>query len=309
MPPLLDPLDVGYELDDFDPERDSAPAGAGHDCSGDQEVEGHLKLAKGKATSQAERLGWGRGWPNCSTADIVTVVCGAQGVRLPMRRLMAPLVAGMVVELEASRAQAFNPAWCWGMACRPIAGTRRASNHSQGTSPDLDAPENPHLSAAAHAAPHPLRKRVAGRLLRTTMPPNVVDVAARWGFAWGGLYGSKPDPMHFDPAVTPAQAERLAADLRALAGRPGPTPPAPPQEDHDVKFWLMADNDEPVDKRTVFIVRADLTGRVGVPNGDLLRNVGTLVGQTGGDVEVLNAGNIRYVSGPFLRMIPDLTPR
>ena len=36
------------------------------------------------------------------------------------------------------------------------------------------------------------------------MDPRVVDVMARWGFAWGGTW-SDPDPMHFELAalVTP----------------------------------------------------------------------------------------------------------
>lgn len=194
--------------------------------------------------AQAERLGWGAGWPNCPTDRIVVVRCGANGVRLPMRQELAPLVAGLVADLEAARAREgrgpFNPAWCWGFACRSIAGTNIPSNHSQGTSPDLDAPENPHASAEVHAAPHSLRRWFPsqGRYLRTTMPLNTADIARRWGFAWGGLYPTKPDPMHFDPAVTPAQAARLIAELRAFDGRPVP-PEQIPQEDDDMQQSIV----------------------------------------------------------------------
>src|SRR5688572_22493259 len=175
--------------------------------------------------------GWGPGWPTGATGRVVTVVCGASGLRLPNRVEIAPLVAGLVTDLEASRGRPFRRDWSWGYANRSIAGTLIASNHSRATADDLDAPENPMLSAAEHARPHPLRKRIAGRLLRTTMPDDVAEIARRWGFAWGGLYVTRPDPMHFEFDRTPLGAAALIADIRNLAGRPVPVHPWPFQED------------------------------------------------------------------------------
>lgn len=173
----------------------------------------------------ATTLGWGVGWPNCVTDEIVTAIVGTnKQLRIPVRKQLVPLLAGLVLDLETSRNRLFRQDWCWGFACRPISGTRRASNHSQGCAPDLDAPENPYMSEAMHASPHPLRKRIAGRYLRTTMPDDVVEISRRWGWYWGGLYASKPDPMHFDVDVSPEQAARLIADLRDLDDRPTPIP-------------------------------------------------------------------------------------
>lgn len=186
--------------------------------------------------SAAQLLGWGRGWPNCDKSRIVVVEVGARDINIPFRREMAPLLAGLVLELEAARGFPFTPGWCWGYACRPVKGTTTASNHSQGTSPDLDAPVNPHMSATAHALPHPGRKRIDGRYLRTNMPDNVSAIAAKWGFNWGGRYRTKPDPMHFDPAVTPAGAAQLIHDLRTLDGRP----PSTPRPEEDIKVDIFS---------------------------------------------------------------------
>ena len=90
--------------------------------------------------TSAANLGWGAGWPSCPTRDIITVRCGAQGIRLPVRRQIAPLVAGLVLDLEQARQEEIDQYGCWGFACRAIAGTRRASNHSQGCAVDLKAP-------------------------------------------------------------------------------------------------------------------------------------------------------------------------
>src|SRR5690606_22506237 len=120
----------------------------------------------------------------CPTSNIVTAVVGAQGIRLPVRREIVPLVAGLVLELEQARGHSFDQYGCWGFACRAIAGTKRASNHSQGCAIDLKAPENPHLAASTHAKPHPLRQRFQepDRFLRSTMPLNAAEIARRWGF-------------------------------------------------------------------------------------------------------------------------------
>jgi hypothetical protein len=156
---------------------------------------------------------WGPGWPTDNSGKMVTVVTGGDGVRLPVRREIGPLVGGLVRDLERGRDKAFRADWSWGYANRAFAGTSTPSNHSWGLAVDLDAPENPYLSADAHRAAHPLRKTFPGGLvLRSTMPDNVEAVARRWGFGWGGRYSRKPDPMHFEFIGSVQDAERLAGE-------------------------------------------------------------------------------------------------
>ena len=162
---------------------------------------------------------WGPMWPNCQTARVITVVTES-GVRLPVRKEIAPLVVGLVRDLEEARGKSFNPAWCWGFACRAISGTSTPSNHSGGLAIDLDAPENPYMSAATHALPHPLRKRFAnGKMLRGTMPGRASSIAKKWGFYWGGDYTSKPDPMHFEFVGSVEDAARRVKRLRVSEKR------------------------------------------------------------------------------------------
>lgn len=176
----------------------------------------------------AASLGWGRGWPACPTGDVVTALVGTNRIRVPVRREIVPLLAGLVLDLEAARREPFVQYGAWGFACRAIAGTKIPSDHSQAVAADLDAPNNPHMSVAQHATPHPGRRwfPAEGRFLRSTMPETAAAIAGRWGFYWGGRF-AKPDPMHFQIAITPHQAARLIAELRELDGRPGPTPPKP----------------------------------------------------------------------------------
>jgi peptidoglycan hydrolase-like protein with peptidoglycan-binding domain len=153
---------------------------------------------------------------------MVTVVTGGGGVRLPVRREIAPLVVGLVRDLERARGKPFRSDWSWGYAHRAISGTSTPSNHSWGLAVDLDAPENPYLSRDLHRAAHSLRKSFPdGLILRSTMPDKVVTIAKHWGFGWGGRYPTKPDPMHFEFVGSVADADRLAGD----SGIPKPPPP------------------------------------------------------------------------------------
>lgn len=177
---------------------------------------------------------WGPGWPTNNSSKMVTVVTGGKGVRLPVRKEIAPLVAGLVLDLERARGKPFRPEWSWGYAPRAIAGTNTPSNHSWGLAIDLDAPENPYLSAEMHRAAHSLRKTFpGGRVLRSTMPDGVESIAKRWGFAWGGKYTTKPDPMHFEFLGPVSEANRLADG----SGMPKPERPrkVPPAERPTIK--------------------------------------------------------------------------
>jgi hypothetical protein len=140
---------------------------------------------------------WGSGWPHCQRDRIVTVT--AFGLRLPVRREIAPLIPPLVQDLQHARGKRFRSDWCWGFACRAIADTNTPSNHSWGLAIDLDAPENPRLTLAEHRKPHSLRRNFDGvGMLRSTMPHNAKQIAERHGFRWGGVYTGHPDPMHFE---------------------------------------------------------------------------------------------------------------
>ena len=60
------------------------------------------------------------------------------------------------------------------------------------------------------------------RPLTTDLPlPRAEQLATRYGFRWGGRW-STPDPMHFEFAGTPTDADRLAAVLAAPVVDPKP---------------------------------------------------------------------------------------
>jgi hypothetical protein len=177
----------------------------------------------------AENRGWGQGWPNCQSANIVKVTCGGNGLKLPVRSAIAPLVPPLVLDLETARARPFRPDWSWGYSCRAIAGTTTPSNHSWGLAIDLDAPENPQLTKTKHGASHTLRKTFpGGQVLRSTMPDDVLAIARKHGFEWGGLF-AKPDPMHFEFLGTPEDAANRAQNPGSMpmplrGPSPSPTP-------------------------------------------------------------------------------------
>jgi len=159
----------------------------------------------------AEARGWGPGWPNCQGPETRTIVtCGGAGLKVQVRREIAPLVPGLVQELEAARGKPFRTVG--GFNCREIKGKGKPSNHSWGLAIDLDEADNPQMPASEHQKEHPLRKTFPGGLvLRSTMPDEAKAIAERHGFNWGGLFRD-PDPMHFEFLGTPAQALQLGGD-------------------------------------------------------------------------------------------------
>lgn len=170
--------------------------------------------------STAQDRGWGPGYPNCQRDKQVTVVVGRNNLRLPVRREVAPIFAELVRRLETSRGSGFRPDWSWGFACRAISGTTKPSNHSWGLAIDLDAPTNPYASSTWHRSNG--RPGWGGLTLVSTMPQDTRAICDRLSVRWGGLYSTKPDPMHFEFMGTPADAARVAAGLP----KPSPTAPA-----------------------------------------------------------------------------------
>lgn len=191
---------------------------------------------------------FGPAWPNCDRMGRIVTLVRHDGLRLPIHRDLAPLVA-LLMDLTEARGYDIRPEWTWGYACRPIAGTSSPSNHSQGTAVDINAPTNP---------------RRADRRLVTDMPAWMVQLWVDNGFRWGGRF-SWPDAMHFEFMGTAAQARatatRIRAYIAALGGQPGPLTggrPVPPPNGYPGSARLG-------DRGTVVRVWQDLFRQRGYP--------------------------------------------
>jgi len=156
-------------------------------------------------TTSADQRGWGGGWPNCHTASWVNVSGG--GITITgVRREIAPIVK-FGLDATAKKGYRLNAARDdWGGACRAIAGTRVASNHSWGLAIDLNAIRNP-----------------MGYSLRTDMPAWMIHLWGSLGFGWGGHYSNKKDAMHYEFLGTPRDAGRVVSNIsRLLTYKPKP---------------------------------------------------------------------------------------
>ena len=175
---------------------------------------------------------FGSGWPNCAPSSRIVTVRRADGVRFGIHRDLADLVAILMNETER-RGYNIRPGDTGGYACRPVAGTRTASNHSWGTAVDINWRTNP---------------RRSDRRFQSDMPKWMVDLWVGQGFRWGGRW-RWPDPMHFEFTGTAAEARARAAKLRgtkpATPAKPAARPAAarnlrlvkPMMRGTDVRDW------------------------------------------------------------------------
>lgn len=147
----------------------------------------------------AQSRGWGPGWPNCQSRNIVTVT-RRDGLKLPVHKEIAELIARLCDETE-TRGYDLRPGWCWGFACRSIRGSSSPSNHSWGLAVDLNAPKNP----------------MSSRLI-TDMPSWMPKLWESYGFRWGGRYRGRKDAMHYEFIGTPADARMFTAKARQELG-------------------------------------------------------------------------------------------
>lgn len=170
--------------------------------------------------ADARDRGWGDPWARgYRDANIITVrvphhghAGHEAGIRLPVHRRIAPLVVALLEDLQATpyELDAVQDDWGYALRCQRGTGpgtgrTCVTSNHSWGLAVDVNATRNP-----------------MRRPLTTDLPlPRAEQLAARYGFRWGGRWAT-PDPMHFEFAGTPADADRLALGLA-----PPPTDPKP----------------------------------------------------------------------------------
>jgi len=160
----------------------------------------------GVVINGAEKRGWGTGWPHCQPNQQKTIRLNS-GLVLTVRHEVAELITLLLDEVER-RGYDLLPEQTGGYNCRQIfhhgKPTGEPSNHSWGLAVDLNWNLNP----------------AQGRVLETTnIPPWLVSFMWSFGFFWGGWYKSDKDPMHFEFAKTPSQAEVLTNALRTALGQ------------------------------------------------------------------------------------------
>jgi hypothetical protein len=114
---------------------------------------------------------------------------------LYMHRIVAP-VWGRVLDRWATRIQAGDPYRVLTMSCfapRAKRGGTNASVHSWGAAVDVNADTN---RLIAPCAPDDPRRQTA-----RDMPDAWIADARAEGFMWGGDFGGRFDPMHFQMAT------------------------------------------------------------------------------------------------------------
>jgi hypothetical protein len=158
--------------------------------------------------------GWGTGWPACGGAagNVVRVAANRSGARFGVHRRISVLWDLLIDEMER-RGYLCIPDQCGAYNCRPIGGTRKASNHSWALAGDINWRDNPFTTTG-----------------RRTMPDWVPHLFNKYGFSWGGHYsGAKKDYMHMEFLGTPAQADQCThlASRDFGTGSPPPPPPTP----------------------------------------------------------------------------------
>lgn len=115
------------------------------------------------------------GWEQNNLVTINTL----NGQSWRVHKLAAPSFEGLLRDLVAA---GYNPTSSGGFNYRPIRGGTSLSQHAFGNAIDINAAANPMLKGE----------------LRTDLPPNTAEIAARHGLTWGGTWKNRPDPMHFE---------------------------------------------------------------------------------------------------------------
>ena len=160
----------------------------------------------------ASNRGWGAGWPDCNNGKMSVIVGG--GVRVAVRKEIAPIIRVLLNYAETELKYSVKSGQTGGFACRPIGGTRTASNHSWGLAVDINWQANP----------------MSSRFV-CDLPPKLVKAFWSCGFYWGGWYnGGRFDPMHFEYTGRPSDVDRhllIARSIVAASSSTTPTATAP----------------------------------------------------------------------------------
>lgn len=142
--------------------------------------------------------------------NIVTVTVG--GVSVQVNAGIATQTMGFLRDLIAS---GYRPRSVQGFNNRNITGGTGKSNHAYGAAFDIDPDVNP---------------RVVGGTAKSALEPNIArNLAAKWGFFWGGDYKKSKDYMHFEalgaprtPGAPKGGAAPVITPAAKAAGATGP---------------------------------------------------------------------------------------
>lgn len=177
--------------------------------------------------------GWG--WPGSPGSRqereyrrlLTTITPG--GIRLLVRREVAPLFEGFIGELLETGYRLDVNADDWGWANRDVRGRPGVkSNHAWGLAIDLNAMDNPMTEAHSW---HGGKLGHDDRGIHTDMPPETGALAHRWGLRWGANYsGTRKDAMHLEYMGRPEEVSRYPLG-RSLATAHPPAPRPPLEED------------------------------------------------------------------------------
>ena len=107
----------------------------------------------------------------------LTIIRASNGQKWQVNKAAAAAFQGFIAELES---MGYNPVSSGGYNYRNIRGSNRLSEHATGNAIDINATVNA-LGSTTH-----------------DFPPNVSEIAAKYGLAWGGDWKRRPDPMHFE---------------------------------------------------------------------------------------------------------------
>lgn len=114
----------------------------------------------------------------------ITTITSPNGVKFNVNKRAAEAFSGLLTDLDAAGYKV-GPG-SGGYNLRNITGGHTLSPHAFGIAIDINPADNPYS------------KDPNGGVLKTDLPPNIHDIAAKWGLTWGGDWKTLKDPMHFE---------------------------------------------------------------------------------------------------------------
>jgi hypothetical protein len=131
-------------------------------------------------------------------AHHLTTIAGPSGAKFTVNERAAAQFQGLINELGA-RGYNIDPRSSGGYNPRQKVGSSGWSEHAYGTAIDINPEQNPQGRGP----------------LKTDLPADVGDIAAKYGIKWGGTFHGLKDPMHFEIAKL---LEPMAAASSKLEG-------------------------------------------------------------------------------------------
>lgn len=142
--------------------------------------------------------------PQWQAENLVNIESG-NGESWQVNKLAAAAFQGFLTELEAT---GYGIKSSGGFNYRPIRGSKtgKLSEHGKGLAIDLNAETNPLGSET------------------TDLPPNVSEIAAKYGLKWGGDFKGRKDPMHFEYVVNGGGPAGMPVDSLPKEDQGTPSP-------------------------------------------------------------------------------------